>query len=107
MDEIKIQDGATEKRFTITKMSAYQAEQWLYRAAFALGRGVDDIQQVFSGDPQTLLRSILSVPYESAKPLLDDLLSCCTLVQGNALRRLRRARRSRARSRSRNSVLNP
>ena len=77
MDEIKIQDGATEKRFTITKMSAYQAEQWLYRAAFALG-----------GDPQTLLRSILSVPYESAKPLLDDLLSCCTLVQGNALRRL-------------------
>lgn len=78
MDEIKIQDGATEKRFTITKMSAYQAEQWLYRAAFALGRGVDDIQQVFSGDPQTLLRSILSVPYESAKPLLDDLLSCCT-----------------------------
>lgn len=23
MDEIKIQDGATEKRFTITKMSAY------------------------------------------------------------------------------------
>ena len=36
MDEIKIQDGATEKRFTITKMSAYQAEQWLYRAAFAL-----------------------------------------------------------------------
>ena len=88
MDEIKIQDGATEKRFTITKMSAYQAEQWLYRAAFALGRGVDDIQQVFSGDSQTLLRSILSVPYESAKPLLDDLLSCCTLVQGNALRRL-------------------
>ena len=88
MAEIKIPAGATEKRFTITKMSAYQAEQWLYRAAFALGRGVDDIQQVFSGDPQTLLRSILSVPYESAKPLLDDLLSCCTLVQGNALRRL-------------------
>ena len=54
MDEIKIQDGATEKRFTITKMSAYQAEQWLYRAAFALGRGVDDIQQVFSGDPSAV-----------------------------------------------------
>lgn len=86
--EIKINDCGVEKRFTITPMSAYRAEQWLYRAAFAMGRNVEDIQQVFSGKPTDLLKTILGIRYEDARPLLDDLLSCCTLVQGNALRKL-------------------
>ena len=83
-----MQDGTTLKSFTITPMSAYKAEQWMYRAAFAMGRNVDDIQQVFSDKPADLLKTILTIPYDEARPLLDDLLSCCTLVQGNALRRL-------------------
>lgn len=88
VQKIAIQDGSTEKQFTITPMSAYQAEQWMYRAAFALGKNLDDIQQIFSGNTADLLRSILSIPYEAARPLLDELLGCCTLVQGKALRRL-------------------
>lgn len=88
VQKIKIQDGKSEKTFTITPMSAYQAEQWMYRVAFAMGSNLEDIRQVFSGKPNDLLRSILSIPYESARPLLDDLLGCCTLVQGKALRRL-------------------
>lgn len=88
VQKITIQDGADKKNFTITPMSAYQAEQWLYRAAFALGRGAEDVQQVFSGNPADLLRSILSIPYESAKPLLDDLLACCAIVHGKSIRRL-------------------
>ena len=86
--KIEVQDGATLKSFTLTPMSAYKAEQWMYRAAFAMGRNVEDIQQVFSGKPADLLKTILTIPYTEARPLLDDLLSCCTLVQGNALRRL-------------------
>lgn len=85
---IEIIDGGKEKQFTITPMSAYQAEQWMYRAALALGKNIDDVQQVFSGNPADLLRSILSIPYEAARPLLDDLLACCTLVKGKSMRRL-------------------
>ena len=88
ISKLEVQDGTTLKSFTITPMSAYKAEQWMYRAAFAMGRNVDDIQQVFSDKPADLLKAILTIPYDEARPLLDDLLSCCTLVQGNALRRL-------------------
>lgn len=86
--KLQIKDGSSEKSFLIVPMSAYKAEQWMYRAAFAIGRSVEDIQQVFSGKPENVIKTILGVPYEQARPLLDDLLACCTLVQGQQLRPL-------------------
>lgn len=46
------------------------------------GDNVDDIQQVFSDQARGFAKTILTIPYDEARPLLDDLLSCCTLVQG-------------------------
>lgn len=79
---LTIQDGESEKKFTISKMSALDAEQWMYRAALALGSSLDDLRGVFSGKPEKILQAVMQVPYEKAKPLLDDLLGCCSLVQG-------------------------
>lgn len=79
---LTIQDGESEKKFTISKMSAIEAEQWMYRAALALGSSLDDLQEVFSGSPEKILHAVMRVPYDKAKPLLDDLLGCCSIVQG-------------------------
>lgn len=86
--EIIIKDGSTERKFLINKMSALQAEQWMYRAAFALGGSVDGLQNAFKGEASDVIHAILSIPYDKARPLLDDLLACCVLVQGNSLVRL-------------------
>lgn len=86
--DLKVLDGSNEKHFTVSKMSALQAEQWFYRAAFALGSSLDDVQEIFKGNASDMIHAILSVPYEKAKPLLDDLLACCTLVNGKVLKPL-------------------
>lgn len=81
---VELSDGGANKKFIVKKMGAYQAEAWLYRAALAIGRNVPDIIGMFKGDRAVLVKSLLSVDYEQARPLLDELLACCSLVNGEA-----------------------
>lgn len=69
-------------KIRVRTMPAYEAEQWLYRALLALGKGfggsLGDIQK----DHSKLISAIAGLKYEDAKPLLDELLACCDIVNG-------------------------
>ena len=84
---IELKDGKTQRKFTIRKMGAYQAESWIIRASLACGRG-GDITKLFSGDKTAIVETLLHVRYEDAKPLLDELLECVYLVNGEELTQL-------------------
>ena len=63
-------------------MPALQAEQWMYRAALAIGKNVGDLRSSIEDGTNGLMTSILRLDYLDAKPLLDDLLACCHLING-------------------------
>ena len=84
---IELKDGKTQRKFTIRKMGAYQAESWIIRASLACGRS-GDITKLFSGDKAAIVETLLHVRYEDAKPLLDELLECVYLVNGEELTQL-------------------
>lgn len=70
-----------DKRFLITEMSAARAEEWAARALFAvMSSGVevpDDIlASGFAGIAAIGIKSLTKVPFEVAKPLFDDMMSC-------------------------------
>ena len=79
---ITIQDRETEREFRIRRMPALQAEQWIYRAALAIGKNVGNLRSSVEGGANGLISAILRLNYDDAKPLLDDLLACCHLVNG-------------------------
>lgn len=93
-ETISIKDGKLEDgsdRFLevrITTMSAYKAEQWIYRSVLALGKGFDGSLNDISKNHKALLSAIASLDYKVAKPLLDELLACCEVVNGNQTIRL-------------------
>lgn len=93
-ETISIKDGKLEDgtdRFLevrITTMSAYKAEQWLYRAILALGKGFDGSLNDIRKNHEVLLSAIASLDYQVAKPLLDELLACCEVINGNQTIRL-------------------
>lgn len=69
------------KRFLITEMSAARAEEWAARALFAvMSSGVevpDDILAAgFAGIAAIGVKSLAKVPFELAKPLFDDMMTC-------------------------------
>lgn len=74
-------DGGKKLTVSIHKMDAFQSEKWLMRAAFLLGKDLSTIRNIndFSG----IISAIASVGYENAVPLLDELLHCCYIKNGN------------------------
>lgn len=74
-------DGGKKLTVTIHKMDAFQAEQWLMRSAFLLGRDLTKVTSI--KDFQGIITAIASVGYDNAKPLLDELLHCCYIKNGN------------------------
>lgn len=87
---ITINDAGTDRDFRITRMSGLDAEQWLIRAFLVVGKNTD-LTKV-GGDGASLVQALLSVSYEDAKGLLDDLLGCVKLVNGEQLISLRDTR---------------
>lgn len=87
---LELKDGKNEDgtdrmiKVRIKFMGAYKAEQWMIRAALALGRGLgsnfslSDIRK----DHGKLIGAIANLDYKTAKPLLDELLACCSLLNG-------------------------
>jgi hypothetical protein len=77
------------KRFLITEMSASASEDWAARLIFAMMNSGADIPDEVAGaglaglaaiDPGTLLKAISRVPYEKAKPLLNEMMDCVQVL---------------------------
>ena len=69
------------KQFLITEMSASQAESWAIKVILAVGNaGIeipDDLSsQGMSGLMAVGYMSLLKIPFEAAKPLLDEMMTC-------------------------------
>lgn len=82
MNEVKVSfmDGETEREFSIRKMNAFQAEAWLHRAGLLLGKEAIDVKD-FQNIPE-VIKALCRVNYREARPLLDELLECCSIVVG-------------------------
>lgn len=77
--KVTIQDRGKDLDFEIKEMSASQQESWLIRAGLLLtGKGIQGINDL--GNIENMLSLLGGVDYQKAKPLLDELLSCCSLV---------------------------
>lgn len=75
----------TGKQFHITEMSASQAENWAIRVILAVGNaGIEIPEGLASQGMAGLLAigymSLLKIPFESAKPLLDDMMTCVQIM---------------------------
>ncbi len=85
---IELKDGKTLRKFYISRMGAYQAESWLIRAALVCGRDPGDLGKIFTGDKVSLVQALLRINYTEAQPLLDELLACVKLVNGEGMLQL-------------------
>ncbi|MDY3115984.1 MAG: hypothetical protein SOR95_08425 [Sutterella sp.] len=74
-----IKDFDKELKVKVTPMPATKAESFIYRLLLALDfKGVaNDVQNV---TPEAIVTMVNGLDYETAKPLLDELLRCCVLV---------------------------
>jgi hypothetical protein len=73
------------KVFIITEMPALKAERWAIRALLALARsGVELPDDAARGGMAALahagLKALHNLAFEEAKPLLDEMWSCVTIV---------------------------
>ena len=83
---ITIEDRGGKLDFVIREMSATQLEDWTMRAVLVLAGAGSDIPANggVEGISKTLaehgLAAIGAVDYAKAKPLLDEMLACCSRV---------------------------
>lgn len=80
------------KTFHITEMSASQAENWAIRVILAVGNAGIEIpdglaSQGMAGLMAVGYMSLLKIPFESAKPLLDDMMTCVQYAPSPNLKR--------------------
>jgi hypothetical protein len=69
------------KTFVLHEMSAFQAESWAMRALLAVGAGNVQVPSPppnsgIAGLLELGLRSIFNLPYDQARPLLEEMLGC-------------------------------
>ena len=93
---LKIIDDGQERTFRITQMPATRAERWANRMAFLFGNSFEQImalsekagQEENENDETSILpdvmRLILSVDYEKAEPLYNELIECCEYLPDGA-----------------------
>ena len=73
------------KEFLITEMSASQAENWAFRVILAIGNAGIEIPEGLASQGMAGLMAIgymnlLKIPFESAKPLLDEMMTCVQIM---------------------------
>jgi hypothetical protein len=69
------------KQFLITEMSATQAENWAIKAVLAIGNAGIEIpdnlvSQGMAGLVAVGYMNLLKIPFDAAKPLLDEMMGC-------------------------------
>ena len=74
------EDGGETRHFRIKQMSATQAERFTFKLLLLIGANGGNVE---TGDLSGLLGSLSSAPYEKIQELLDELLSCCSIVKEN------------------------
>lgn len=86
---IEIKDGDLMRKFKITQMSSFDAEEWLIKAVLTLNNqfNIDDglgITDAVKNITSNGFNAIGKISYTEIKPLLDKLLSCCSVeIQAN------------------------
>lgn len=83
---LKLNDNGNELSFEVEPMDAFAAEEWLMRAGMLIGRNLMNLDG--ANGVEKLLSALTKVEYEKAKPLLDELLGCCSLIEGNMKTRI-------------------
>lgn len=79
---LTIDDAGVTREFKISKMNAFQSERWYLRALGLLGGAFSEVKPGEASGAD-ILGAIGRLDYEKASPLLDELLGCCALVEGN------------------------
>ena len=80
------------KQYLITEMSATQAENWAIKALLAVGNAGIEIPEELASQGMAGLMAVsymnlLKIPFESAKPLLDEMMTCIQYVPTPTLKR--------------------
>ena len=82
----------TDKQFLITEMSASQAENWAFRVILAIGNAGIEIpeglaEQGMAGLLAVGYMNLLKIPFDDAKPLLDEMMGCIQIIPSQSVRR--------------------
>ena len=80
------------KQFHITEMSASQAESWAFRVILAIGNAGIEIPDNLAAQGMAGLMAVgymnlLKIPFEAAKPLLDEMMGCVQVVPSPNIKR--------------------
>lgn len=80
------------KTFLITEMSASQAESWAFRVILAIGNAGIEIpdnlaSQGMAGLMAVGYMNLLKIPFEAAKPLLDEMMGCVQIAPSPNVKR--------------------
>ena len=80
------------KEFLITEMSATQAENWAFRVILAIGNAGIEIPdnlaaQGLAGLMAVGYMNLLKIPFDAAKPLLDEMMGCVQIVPSANIKR--------------------
>lgn len=86
--------GRDEARvYRITEMSAFKVEKWAIRALWVIASKGVDLPEVFDNAPfaefvKVGLSALFKVDYSDAEPLLDEMMTCVSLVTQAGVRPL-------------------
>lgn len=74
-----------DKQFILTEMPALQAHYWAVKAILALGKNGVDLPEGFeesgmAGIAKLGIELVFKLPYDIARELLDDLLTCVKCI---------------------------
>ena len=80
------------KEFLITEMSATQAENWAIKAVLAIGNAGIEIpdnlvSQGMAGLVAVGYMNLLKIPFDAAKPLLDEMMGCVQFIPSPNIKR--------------------
>ena len=80
------------KQFHITEMSASQAESWAFRVILAIGNAGIEIPDGLAAQGMAGLMAVgymnlLKIPFEAAKPLLDEMMGCVQIAPSPNVKR--------------------
>ena len=80
------------KQFLLTEMSASQAENWAFKVILAVGNAGIEIPENLASQGMAGLMAIgymnlLKIPFEAAKPLLDEMMTCVQIIPSASIRR--------------------
>lgn len=79
---ITLDDGGNSRTFEIKKMNAFQAERWYLRALGLVGGAISQLEGG-NASGADVLGALGALDFEKAQPLLNELLECCALLDGN------------------------